>query len=81
VDQRYRNEKLITQFCQYVAAQGKVDCIESTRFSDPYFWHGGYDKADLRQKLPHSLSGKVLAEASPGCNLQVYSSQTARLVH
>ncbi len=23
----------------------KVECIESTRFSDQHFWHGGYDKA------------------------------------
>ncbi len=45
MDQRYRNEKLIIQFYQYVAAPGKVECIESTRFSDRHFWHGGYDEA------------------------------------
>ncbi len=25
--------------------QRKAQCIESTRFPDRHFWHGGYDKA------------------------------------
>jgi len=30
---------------------GKVECIESTRFSDRHFWHGGYDKALMVQQI------------------------------
>ncbi len=36
---------------------GKVECIESTRFSDRHFWHGGYDKAN-------NATGGVSAQCS-----------------
>ena len=57
------DEKLNIQTHQHVVVSQEAQCIETTRFSDRHFWHGGYDKADAAAALTAGLSPGRIADA------------------